>query len=91
MFPYDSAGVDITLIRWMLSMTPAERLAILQDFVDFVWDAKAATVSFVPQRFGPGMPGPTQHPCRGEACLALAPQAPRGRTRHTFPRPATGF
>jgi hypothetical protein len=40
MFPYDSAGVDLTLIRWMLSMTPAERLAILQDFVDFVWDAR---------------------------------------------------
>jgi len=44
MFPYDSAGVDVTLIRWMLSMTPAERLATLQDFVDFVWEAGTVTV-----------------------------------------------
>ena len=31
--PYDAAeddGVDLTLIRWWLSMTPAERLATLQ-------------------------------------------------------------
>ena len=27
---HDSAGVDLTLIRWMLSMTPAERLQTLQ-------------------------------------------------------------
>ena len=26
-------GVDLTLIRWMLSMTPAERLATLQNTV----------------------------------------------------------
>jgi len=29
---YDAAGVDLTLIRWMLSMSPAERLAVLQDY-----------------------------------------------------------
>lgn len=29
-------GVDLTLIRWMLSLTPAERLQALQSFVDFV-------------------------------------------------------
>jgi hypothetical protein len=29
-------GVDITLIRWMLSLTPSERLQTLQDFVDGV-------------------------------------------------------
>ena len=40
MFPYGSDGVDATLIRWMLAMTPAERLATLQDFVDFVWEAR---------------------------------------------------
>jgi hypothetical protein len=34
---YDSSGVDVTLIRWMLSMTPAERLETLQSFVDSVW------------------------------------------------------
>lgn len=26
-------GVDLTLIRWMLSMTPAERLAVLDDYI----------------------------------------------------------
>ena len=31
---YSSDGVDVTLIRWMLSLTPTERLACLQDFVD---------------------------------------------------------
>jgi len=29
-------GVDVTLIRWMLSLSPAERLAVLQGFVDSV-------------------------------------------------------
>ncbi len=41
MSPYGSDGVDVTLIRWMLSLTPAERLAVLQDFTDFVWEATA--------------------------------------------------
>lgn len=27
-------GVDLTLIRWTLSMTPLERLKLLQDWVD---------------------------------------------------------
>lgn len=27
-------GVDLGLIRWMLSLTPLERLDALQDFVD---------------------------------------------------------
>lgn len=34
---YDGSGVDVTLIHWMLSMTPAERLETLQSFVDSVW------------------------------------------------------
>ena len=29
---YSESGVDLTLIRWMLSLTPAERLQALQDF-----------------------------------------------------------
>jgi hypothetical protein len=37
---YDARGVDLTLIRWMLDMTPAERLATLQSFVDAVWKAR---------------------------------------------------
>jgi hypothetical protein len=32
-------GVDVSLIRWTLSKTPAERLQILQDFVDFATEA----------------------------------------------------
>ncbi len=30
-------GVDLTLVRWMLDMTPAERLAALQAFTDALW------------------------------------------------------
>jgi hypothetical protein len=40
--PYDSSGVDVTLIRWMLDMTPAERLQVLQSFVDSTWKARGA-------------------------------------------------
>jgi hypothetical protein len=40
--PYDSDGVDVTLIRWMLDMTPAERLQVLQSFVDATWKARGA-------------------------------------------------
>ncbi len=31
---YSEDGVDLTLIRWMLSLTPMERLAALQGSVD---------------------------------------------------------
>ncbi len=31
----DENGVDRTLIRWMLSLTPTERIATLQDHIDF--------------------------------------------------------
>ena len=30
-------GVDLTLIRWMLKRTPAERLEAAQDLIDSVW------------------------------------------------------
>jgi hypothetical protein len=36
-----SDGVDVTLIRWMLSLTPAERLAQLEAFVDFVHEVRS--------------------------------------------------
>jgi hypothetical protein len=29
-------GVDVSLIRWMLSLSPSERLDVLQGFVDSV-------------------------------------------------------
>ena len=38
---YSEDGVDLTLIRWMLSLTPAERLDVLQGFVDFVLETRA--------------------------------------------------
>ncbi len=31
---YSDDGVDLTLIRWMLSLTPTERLQILQQSVE---------------------------------------------------------
>ena len=31
---YSEDGVDLTLIRWMLSLTPAERLQVLQRHVN---------------------------------------------------------
>lgn len=33
---YSPEGVDRSLIRWMLTLTPAQRLQVLQDFVDAV-------------------------------------------------------
>lgn len=32
----DESGVDVTLIRWSLSLTPAERLDHLQGFVNSI-------------------------------------------------------
>ena len=31
---YSEDGVDLTLIRWMLSLSPAERLQVLQQSVE---------------------------------------------------------
>ena len=42
-------GVDLTLIRWMLSLTPRERLAVLQDQVDSLLTLRA---KFESQVFG---------------------------------------
>jgi hypothetical protein len=35
-------GVDVTLIRWMLSLTPEARLDVLQGFVDSVAEISGA-------------------------------------------------
>ncbi len=37
-----ATGVDVGLIRWFLTLTPAERLETLQNFVDFVTEARNA-------------------------------------------------
>ncbi len=39
---YDAGGVDVTLIRWMLSLTPAERLDVLQQNVNAVLELRNA-------------------------------------------------
>ena len=31
---YSEDGVDLTLIRWMLSLTPVERMQVLEEWVD---------------------------------------------------------
>lgn len=36
-------GIDVSLIRWMLSLTPGERLEVLQGFVDSVAELTGAT------------------------------------------------
>jgi len=38
---YSEDGVDLTLIRWMLSLTPAERLQFLQKYVDGILAIRA--------------------------------------------------
>lgn len=46
---YSEDGVDLSLIRWMLSLTPGERLAVLQDQVDSLLTLRA---KFESQVFG---------------------------------------
>jgi hypothetical protein len=44
-------GVDVTLIRWMLSLSPAERLAVLQGFVDSIAElTRESPATTVPRR-----------------------------------------
>jgi hypothetical protein len=31
---YSASGVDLSLIRWMLTLTPAERLQLLEDRIN---------------------------------------------------------
>ncbi len=42
---YSSDGVDLTLIRWMLSLTPAERLQVLQQSVESLLSLRDASAS----------------------------------------------
>ncbi len=39
---YSEDGVDLTLIRWMLSLTPTERLQVLQDNISSIQKLKDA-------------------------------------------------
>ncbi len=38
---YSEDGVDLTLIRWMLSLSPTERLAVLEGHVDDILRIRA--------------------------------------------------
>ena len=40
---YSEDGVDISLIRWMLRLSPKERLDAAQDMIDTVWMLREAT------------------------------------------------
>jgi hypothetical protein len=33
---HSESGVDVTLIRWMLSLTPDDRLNVLEEFINTV-------------------------------------------------------
>jgi hypothetical protein len=45
-FPAESPdGVDLTLIRWTLSLTPLERLELLQDWVDGLTELRHGRVT----------------------------------------------
>lgn len=35
--PFSEDGVDLTLIRWMLGLSPTERLQAAQDMIDTAW------------------------------------------------------
>ena len=42
--PLESAeGVDLTLVRWMLSLTPAERLAAAESMARSILEARRAS------------------------------------------------
>lgn len=40
-----SDGVDLTLIRWTLSLTPLQRLELLQDWVDGLAELRRGRVT----------------------------------------------
>jgi len=42
---FSEDGVDLTLIRWMLSLTVDERLQLLEDHAAFAWDLRNANPS----------------------------------------------
>jgi hypothetical protein len=55
---YSDDGVDLTLIRWMLSLTPGQRLAVLQDQVDSLLTLRAKFESQIPRNTESPDPAP---------------------------------
>jgi hypothetical protein len=45
---YSDDHVELTLVRWMLSLTPAERLETAQQYVDFVVKVRRRTSQPLP-------------------------------------------
>ena len=41
----DDHGIDLSLISWMLELTPEERLRAAQDMIDTVWALRDAEQS----------------------------------------------
>jgi hypothetical protein len=39
---FSSEGVDLTLVRWFLELSPLERLEAAQDMVDTAWSLREA-------------------------------------------------
>lgn len=37
----DADGVDLTLVEWMLSLTPDERLTVLENYMDDIASIRA--------------------------------------------------
>ncbi len=37
---FSSEGVDLTLVRWFLELSPLERLEAVQDMVDTAWSLR---------------------------------------------------
>jgi hypothetical protein len=56
-------GVDISLIRWMLSLTPAQRLRVLEEQLRSIEELRACRVASVIERALAGAePNPGDHP-----------------------------
>lgn len=50
---HNADGVDRTLIRWFLSLTPTERLETLENFVNDILEIRNAGVSTLPHSGDP--------------------------------------
>jgi hypothetical protein len=67
-------GVDVTLIRWMLALSPEERLAVLQGFVDSIVELTFGLAYFEPHT----QSSRASRTARGEA---ISPVGARGSSR----------
>jgi len=53
---FSEDGVDLTLIRWMLSLTVEERLQLLEDYAAFAWELRHANPRGLAGDFGTNPP-----------------------------------